>query len=107
MSTELELSGLQQELNSDVIGDRIITEGMPKLARKSAAEGMVLLKNDGVLPLKFKEKIAVFGRCQIDTFYVGYGSGGDVHPPYQISILDGLRESGLAYSKRDYRRIVL
>ena len=36
------------------------------------------------------KKISLFGRCQINTFYVGYGSGGDVKPPYQISILEGL-----------------
>lgn len=105
MSTELlEPNGLAQELNSDITGERIITEGMPKLARKSAAEGMVLLKNDGVLPLEFKERVAVFGRCQIDTFYVGYGSGGDVHPPYQVSILDGLRESSHIKLNRTVQR---
>lgn len=92
MSTEERVTtGLEQELISEVEGERLITDGMPELARKSAAEGCVLLKNNGVLPFKKKEKITVFGRCQVDTFYVGYGSGGDVHPPYQVSILDGLR----------------
>ena len=91
MCTEYEATGLEQELISDIEGEKIITEGMPKLARKSAAEGCVLLKNNGVLPLKKEKQITVFGRCQVDTFYVGYGSGGDVHPPYQVSILEGLR----------------
>lgn len=92
MSTEERLTtGLEQELISEVEGEKLVTEGMPELARKSAAEGCVLLKNNGVLPLKKQEKITVFGRCQVDTFYVGYGSGGDVHPPYQVSILEGLR----------------
>ena len=104
MTTGFTANGLAQELISDVEGERIITEGMPRLARRSAAEGMVLLKNDGVLPLKRKEKVAVFGRCQIDTFYVGYGSGGDVHPPYQVSILDGLRESGHVVLNRTVQR---
>jgi len=104
MSTELIINELGQELISNAEGERIITEGMPKLARKSAAEGMVLLKNNGVLPLKPMEKIAVFGRCQVDTFYVGYGSGGDVHPPYQVSILDGLKESSkIKLNKTVYR----
>ncbi len=104
MNTEFEQNGLQQELIADIEGERIITEGMPKLARKSAAEGMVLLKNSGVLPLNYKEKVAVFGRCQIDTFYVGYGSGGDVHPPYQVSILDGLRENSHIKLNRTVQR---
>lgn len=88
---EKETTGLEQELISEIEGERKITERMPELAEKCAAEGCVLLKNNGVLPLKKKEKITVFGRCQVDTFYVGYGSGGDVHPPYQVSVLDGLR----------------
>lgn len=63
------------------------------LCRKATSEGCVLLKNDGVLPLADKQ-FALFGRCQINTFYVGYGSGGDVKPPYRVSILDGLRTGG-------------
>ncbi len=63
------------------------------LCRKSSAEGCVLLKNDRVLPLADK-RFALFGRCQINTFYVGYGSGGDVKPPYKVSILEGLRLGG-------------
>ncbi len=91
MSTDLLDNGLQQELNSEIQGERVITPGVSELARKSAAEGCVLLKNDGVLPLNRKKKISLFGRCHVDTFYVGYGSGGDVHPPYQVSVLEGLR----------------
>ncbi len=63
------------------------------LCRKATAEGCVLLKNNGVLPLADKQ-FALFGRCQINTFYVGYGSGGDVKPPYKVSILEGLRTGG-------------
>ena len=91
MSTDLLDNGLQQELNDDIQGERIITPGISELARKSAAEGCVLLKNDGVLPFGRGKKISLFGRCHVDTFFVGYGSGGDVHPPYQVSILEGLR----------------
>ena len=91
MCTEYTETGLAQELISDIEGEKIITAGMPEAARKSAAEGCVLLKNDGGLPLKKEAAVSVFGRCQVDTFYVGYGSGGDIHPPYQVSILEGMR----------------
>lgn len=53
----------------------------------------MLLKNDGTLPLG-KRQFALFSRCQINTFYVGYGSGGDVKPPYKVSILEGLGAGG-------------
>ncbi len=63
------------------------------LFRRAAGEGAVLLKNDGTLPLSGK-LFALFGRTQTDTFYTGYGSGGDVWKPYHVCILDGLKASG-------------
>lgn len=79
-------NGLMQEENT-ASGQRYITEGMPELLRSCAEEGIVLLKNDGVLPLSKDNSVAIFGRCQQDWFYVGYGSGGDVHPPYKVSFM--------------------
>ncbi len=74
--------------------DKKITEGMPELVREVAAEGAVLLKNNGVLPLKSDETVSLFGRVQVDTFFVGYGSGGDVNAPYKVSYLDGIKKCG-------------
>ena len=91
MCTTTEATGLEQELLKDIEGERSYTPGMQELVRKSAAEGCVLLKNDGILPLRKNKQVSVFGRCQVDTFYVGYGSGGDVHPPKKVSVLEGLR----------------
>ena len=45
-----------------------------QLAREVAAEGMVLLKNEGVLPLQNK-KIALFGAGARMTVKGGTGSG--------------------------------
>lgn len=56
-----------------------------------AEEGVVLLKNDGVLPIKADDEIAVFGRTQINWFCVGYGSGGDVKAPYKTSFATALK----------------
>jgi beta-glucosidase len=44
------------------------------LARHIAAEGMVLLKNDGILPLKDVQRIAVIGRSAREPYYQGSGS---------------------------------
>ncbi len=87
-------NGLMQEENT-ASGARYITPGMPSLARECGREGIVLLENDGVLPLASDTRISIFGRCQHDWFYVGYGSGGDVHPPYQISLFEGLKNQNI------------
>ncbi len=77
-------------------GQRYITPGMPELLRRCGSEGIVLLKNqDNILPLTGDRTVAVFGRCQYDTFYCGYGSGGDVHPPYSVCLMDGLKNGGI------------
>ena len=62
-----------------------------RVARKAAAEGAVLLENEGrVLPLKKGEKVAVFGRDQLNYYKSGTGSGGLVNTRYVVSILDAL-----------------
>lgn len=45
-----------------------------ELARKIAAEGMVLLKNNGILPLKNQQHIAVIGRSAENAHFQGGGS---------------------------------
>ena len=91
-------SGVAQ-LENAVDGEKHIFEGMPEVARQSAAEGTVLLKNNGVLPIK-DEVVSVFGRCQLDYFYVGYGSGGDVHAPYEVNLVDGLKNNGIKLNEK-------
>ena len=44
------------------------------LARRMAAEGMVLLKNNGILPLKEQQHIAVIGRAAEEAHFQGGGS---------------------------------
>ena len=88
-------SGLLQEENTPE-GERYYAPGFPDLIRQAAAESCVLLKNDGVLPLSREEEIAVFGRCQLDWLYVGYGSGGDVHPARRVNLMQGLQNAGMS-----------
>jgi beta-glucosidase len=73
---------------------RLDLEAHAKLAYEAAAEGVVLLKNNGALPLKPGTKVAVFGTGQVETLKSGMGSGHN-HPPYTITILDGLKASDL------------
>ncbi len=61
--------------------------------REAVAESVVLLKNEkSTLPVKEDEKIAIFGRAQIDTYYCGTGSGGMVNIPYLVNFADGLAQ---------------
>nr|APZ77041.1 beta-glucosidase [Paenibacillus barengoltzii] len=67
-------------------------EGFAEYSRIAAAEGGVLLKNENaMLPIRAHEIVSVFGRCQIDYYRSGTGSGGAVNVPYVVNILDGLR----------------
>ena len=85
-------NGLMQEEN-DLASGGAVTAEMTAATRRVAAESAVLLKNDGTLPLAPGKKVAVFGRCQLDWFYVGYGSGGDVKPPYLVNLMEGLENA--------------
>ena len=68
-------------------------ETIGKIYRNAATEGAVLLKNqENVLPITNQEKVSLFGRCQVDTYRSGTGSGGAVKPPYAISLLQGCKE---------------
>ena len=44
-----------------------------------------------ILPLKKGTEVSLFSRSQIDWFYVGYGSGGDVNCPCKVSLPDAIR----------------
>ena len=61
-----------------------------KLSRDIAAEGTVLLKNDGTLPLAPGTRICPFGRSLGDYLFGGGGSGWVVSD-CNISLSDALR----------------
>lgn len=64
------------------------------LARRAAAEGIVLLKNEAdLLPLKPDTRVALFGAGATRTVKGGTGSG-DVNERDYISIYQGLKAAG-------------
>ena len=66
-----------------------------ELARRVAAEGSVLLRNEeDTLPLRRGQRVSVFGRTQFEHYKSGTGSGGLVNVSRVIGITDGLQESG-------------
>ena len=62
---------LAQTLHKAVLGEPEQDPVMSAACRKAACDGLVLLKNEGVLPLDKQSSTAYFGRVQNDYFYVG------------------------------------
>lgn len=65
-----------------------------ELVRKLAPEGIVLLKNEGVLPLKETKKIALYGAGVRYTIKGGTGSG-DVNTRTVVNIEEGFENAGV------------
>ena len=71
------------------------------LARRAAAEGFVLLKNEGgALPLK-GSKVALYGMGARKTVKGGLGSGS-VEERYSVNIEDGLKGAGLEVTTQSW-----
>lgn len=88
-------SGTREEQQSE----RELMHG--KLARKAASEGIVLLKNEGILPLKKDTAAALLGDGAEKTVKGGIGSG-DVNNRKNISIYQGLKEAGVKIVSEDW-----
>ena len=64
-----------------------------ELVRKATPEGLILLENNGVLPIEAPAKIALYGVGSYDFIAGGTGSG-NVNKAYIRNIAVGLRENG-------------
>ena len=73
-----------------------------ELARAAAREGIVLLKNDGALPVK-PGRIALYGAGASRTVKGGTGSG-EVNERHTVTILEGLELAGYEIATYDWIR---
>ena len=64
------------------------------ITRQSSTEGMVLLKNTGVLPIRNLKTVALFGVNSYDFLSGGLGSGC-VNVPYVVDMVTGLKNIGV------------
>ncbi|MDQ0253427.1 beta-glucosidase [Evansella vedderi] len=75
-----------------------------EVARKAAADGMVLLKNEEqTLPLDSDTTVSLFGTPSIETMTGGRGSAL-VHAEYQIGIAEGLQNAGFTINEELYEK---
>ncbi|MDE6505381.1 MAG: glycoside hydrolase family 3 C-terminal domain-containing protein [Clostridia bacterium] len=87
-SVERILTLIEQTSNGEK-GKPFDVEKHHKLAKKCAEESIVLLKNDGILPLKQNTKVAVIGDFAEKPRYQGAGSSV-VNPTKLDTVLDNL-----------------
>ncbi len=71
-----------------------------EVAYQAACEAMVLLKNDGTLPLNTK-KVALYGAGASMTIKGGTGSG-EVNERHSVTILEGLQDRGFEITTLDW-----
>ena len=65
-----------------------------EIARYAATQGFVLLKNDGLLPIKNETKVFLAGSGAVHAIKGGTGSG-DVNEREVVNILTGLKNAGV------------
>ena len=71
-----------------------VVERHAAVARRAAADGIVLLKNDGTLPLARGSSVALFGA--VDGLKPGGGGSSGVRAIRTVSLREGLEEAGFA-----------
>ena len=73
-----------------------------KVARRAAAEGIVLLKNeDNLLPLEAGSNVALYGAGAGRTIKGGTGSG-DVNERENVSVFQGIKNAGFQVTTEDW-----
>ena len=96
------LNAAKVELSDETVAQSRAT------VQKVGEEGVVLLKNDGLLPLTDTKKLNVFGWASTNPLYGGTGSGSS-DSSTAVSILQSLKDAGfetndgLSAMYREYR----
>jgi len=68
-------------------------------AVQTVSEGVVMLENNGALPLSADDTVSIFGRIQLHYYKSGTGSGGMVNVSKVTGIVDGLIDAGVSLNQ--------
>ena len=90
----LELIIKSGKMDGETIGNNPDLKAHATVTRQSATEGMILLKNEQVLPMDNALNVALIGVTSYDFIAGGTGSG-DVNEAYSISLEKGLQNAGV------------
>ena len=96
--TNLILSGPMYSMVNTVVTSLEQADDSADVCTDLAREGIVLLKNDGILPLEEGSKVNTFGWSSVNAIYDGIGADAlsALHPT--VSYLQGLTSGGLEYN---------
>lgn len=89
----LKLMLQSKKMQNYQFGNNPDLEAHAKITRQSAAEGVVLLKNESTLPMNKTKNVALLGVTSFEFIAGGTGSG-DVNEAYTVSLEDGLINAG-------------
>jgi beta-glucosidase len=79
--------------------DEVFAKGK-ELGREISDEGMILLKNDGTLPLAGVKNITVFGKASVNPSIGGGGSGSSKGVFTPVGLYDSLDEAGFVVNPK-------
>lgn len=106
VSRILQLMSRTHRFHGDQYANQVDLKAHAAIARQSATEGMVLLKNEGeTLPMKGIQHLALFG-CTSYHWIAGGTGSGNINSAYTISLVEGMKNAGIAVDTLLQKRYV-
>lgn len=89
---------IDMSMGSGTVSDETTDEAI-EVANQIAEEGMVLLENDGLLPISNSSNINLFGWSSVNPAYGGTGSGGLNELYDKVTLIDSIEDAGFTVNQ--------